>query len=72
MKIINDEFEKYNLYWFYLEKFYIKDCDLIVNWIGLIILGLVCFMLGILANIVFKRQSFVEKDLRHYKKEFND
>jgi len=33
---------------------------------GLIILGVVSFMLGLFANIVFKRQAFAEKDLRHY------
>lgn len=33
---------------------------------GFIILGVVSFMLGMLANMVFKRQAFAEKDLRHY------
>lgn len=33
---------------------------------GLIILGIVSFMLGLFANVVFKRQSFAERDLRHY------
>jgi len=33
---------------------------------GFIILGIVSFMMGILANVVFKRQAFAEKDLRHY------
>ena len=33
---------------------------------GLIILGIVSFMMGLFANVVFKRQSFAEKDLRHY------
>ena len=33
---------------------------------GFIILGAVSFMLGILASVVFKRQAFAEKDLRHY------
>jgi len=33
---------------------------------GLIILGAVCFMLGIFASVVFTRQAFAEKDLRHY------
>lgn len=37
---------------------------------GFIVLGVVSFMLGILASIVFKRQSFSEKDLRHYVNEF--
>jgi len=33
---------------------------------GFIILGVVSFMMGILASVVFKRQAFAEKDLRHY------
>jgi len=33
---------------------------------GFIILGVVSFMMGILANVVFKRQAFAERDLRHY------
>jgi len=33
---------------------------------GFIILGAVSFMLGILASVVFARQAFAEKDLRHY------
>jgi len=33
---------------------------------GFIILGAVSFMLGILASVVFNRQAFAEKDLRHY------
>ena len=33
---------------------------------GLIILGIVSFMLGMLANVIFRRQEFVEKNLRHY------
>jgi len=33
---------------------------------GFIILGAVSFMLGILASVVFQRQTFAEKDLRHY------
>lgn len=37
---------------------------------GFIILGVVSFMLGVFASIVFKRQSFSEKDLRHYVNEF--
>lgn len=37
---------------------------------GFIILGIVSFMLGIFASIVFKRQMFSEKDLRHYVNEF--
>jgi len=38
---------------------------------GLILLGIVSFMLGIFANIIFKRQAFAEKDLRHYITELN-
>jgi len=33
---------------------------------GFIIMGVVSFMMGILANVIFKRQAFVEKDLRQY------
>ena len=33
---------------------------------GLIILGVVGFMMGTFASIVFKRQAFTEKDMRHY------
>jgi len=33
---------------------------------AIIILGVVSFMMGIFANVVFKRQLFAEKDLRHY------
>jgi len=33
---------------------------------GFIILGVVSFMMGILASVVFKRQAFAERDLRHY------
>lgn len=33
---------------------------------GLIILGIVAFMMGILASVLFKRQAFTERDLRHY------
>ena len=33
---------------------------------GFIILGVVSFMMGIFASVVFKRQAFAEKDLRHY------
>src|SRR3972149_4822338 len=33
---------------------------------GLIILGGVSFMMGVFATVVFNRQSFAEKDLRHY------
>lgn len=38
---------------------------------GLIILGVVSFMMGIFANVVFKRQAFAERDLRHYIEEIN-
>jgi len=33
---------------------------------GLIILGGVSFMMGVFATVVFNRQTFAEKDLRHY------
>jgi len=33
---------------------------------GLIILGGVSFMMGVFATVVFRRQAFAEKDLRHY------
>jgi glycosyltransferase involved in cell wall biosynthesis len=33
---------------------------------GVIILGIVSFMLGIFANVVFKRQAFAERNLRYY------
>ena len=33
---------------------------------GIIILGIVSFMLGLFANVVFKRQAFAEKNLRYY------
>ncbi|MCZ6582848.1 MAG: glycosyltransferase family 2 protein [Thaumarchaeota archaeon] len=33
---------------------------------GLIILGGVSFMMGVFASVVFRRQVFAEKDLRHY------
>jgi len=33
---------------------------------GIIILGLVSFMLGLFANVVFKRQAFTERNLRDY------
>jgi len=33
---------------------------------GLIILGAVSFMMGLFASVVFKRQAFAEKDLRHH------
>jgi glycosyltransferase involved in cell wall biosynthesis len=36
---------------------------------GFIILGIVSIMLGLFASIVFKRQIFAEKDLRHHLKD---
>ncbi len=33
---------------------------------GFVILGAVSFMMGIFASVVFRRQAFAEKDLRHY------
>jgi len=33
---------------------------------GIIILGGVSFMMGVFASVVFRRQAFAEKDLRHY------
>lgn len=33
---------------------------------GLIILGIVSFMMGLLSSMIFQRQSFTEKDIRHY------
>ena len=36
---------------------------------ALIILGIVSFMLGVFANIIFKRQSFTERDLRIHLRE---
>ena len=39
---------------------------------GFIILGVVSFMMGIFANMVFRRQAFTEKDLRHYIRESSD
>ena len=32
---------------------------------GLILLGAVCFIIGLFASVVFRRQKFLEKDLRH-------
>jgi len=32
----------------------------------MIILGGVSFMMGVFATVVFRRQAFAEKDLRHY------
>ena len=39
---------------------------------SLIILGLVSFMMGMFASVVFKRQAFAEKDLRHYIESLKD
>ena len=36
---------------------------------GLIILGIVSFMMGLFAGVVFKRQTFAEKEIRHFVKE---
>ena len=49
----------------YIESFYIT-AGLST---GLIILGVVSFMMGGFASVVFKRQSFTEKDIRHFLKE---
>jgi len=38
---------------------------------GFIILGVVSFMMGLFASVVFKRQAFTERDLRHYISELN-
>ena len=38
---------------------------------GLIIMGGVSIMMGILATVVFNRQTFAEKDLRHYLEKLN-
>jgi len=38
---------------------------------GLIILGIVSIMMGMFASVVFKRQAFIERDLRHYVDEMN-
>jgi len=37
---------------------------------GLIILGVVSFMMGIFASVVFRRQTFTEQDIRHYIEKF--
>ena len=39
---------------------------------GLILLGAVAFMMGLFASIVFKRQSFTERDLRHHLKKLRE
>jgi hypothetical protein len=38
---------------------------------GLIILGIVSFMMGLFASVVFNRQTFSENDLRHYIENLN-
>jgi len=38
---------------------------------GLIILGIVSIMMGFFASVIFRRQAFAERDLRHYVKELN-
>ena len=38
---------------------------------GLIILGIVSFMMGLFASVVFRRQSFAEKNLKYFITEFN-
>lgn len=39
---------------------------------GLILLGAVAFMMGLFASIVFTRQSFTERDLRHHLKRLRE
>jgi glycosyltransferase involved in cell wall biosynthesis len=39
---------------------------------GLIILGVVSIMLGMLASVIFKRQAFVERDLREFIRRHDD
>ena len=39
---------------------------------GLILLGAVSFMMGLFASIVFKRQVFAERDLRHHLQRLRD
>ena len=38
---------------------------------SLVILGIVSFMMGMLANVIFRRLIFTETDLRHYRSELN-
>jgi len=38
---------------------------------GFIILGAVSFMMGMFASVVFRRQSFAEKNLTHYIENLN-
>jgi hypothetical protein len=37
---------------------------------GLIILGIVSFMMGLFAMVIFKRQQFTERDLQRYVRDF--
>jgi glycosyltransferase involved in cell wall biosynthesis len=39
---------------------------------GLILLGAVSFMMGLFASVIFKRQMFTEKEIRHYLKKIDD
>lgn len=39
---------------------------------GIIILGAVSFMLGLFANVIFKRQAFTERNIRYYINEIKD
>jgi glycosyltransferase involved in cell wall biosynthesis len=39
---------------------------------GIIILGIVSFMLGLFANVVFKRQAFTERNLRYHISDYKD
>ena len=39
---------------------------------GVIILGIVSFMLGLFANVVFKRQAFTERNIRYYMNDAKD
>ena len=39
---------------------------------GLILLGAVCFIMGLFASVVFRRQAFLEKDFRHHLQHLED
>jgi hypothetical protein len=39
---------------------------------GLIVLGIVGFMMGLFASVVFNRQSFTEKNIRQYMNKISD
>lgn len=39
---------------------------------GLILLGAVCFIMGLFASVVFRRQKFIEKDFRHHLQALED